>query len=88
MIDDNNLKDLTILSSILRYIVPTSGLTTRTLTHHRLQSIYLSRKSLDPPCEVLLLNVNLYELIFALSYTRRVPMLDPYVGFKVERRIK
>jgi hypothetical protein len=36
MIDDNMFKGLTFLSSVHKNIVPTSGLTARTLTHHML----------------------------------------------------
>ena len=44
-----------------------------------------------PPCVVLVINDNLYGLMFALSFTCRIcpyAMLEPYVGFKVGRRRK
>jgi hypothetical protein len=43
------------------------------------------------PCVVLVINNNLYGLMFALSYICRTcpyTMLEPYVGFKVVRRSK
>jgi hypothetical protein len=42
-----------------------------------------------PPCVVLVINDNLYELMFELSYICRTcpyTMFEPYVGCKVVRR--
>jgi hypothetical protein len=43
---------------------------------------------MDPPCVVLVIDDNPFELIIALSYICRTypyKILEPYVGFKVVR---